>query len=112
MEQYVTVLRLEHLQSTPQGVVCHLLGIRTLGKFFAEKVKAGKPEDFRVADQSLAPPAHVGDKKTREHKDDRQDRKKKIRPRAAKIVPHRSHSRRGSSLNSRLRYLCLTTCFP
>jgi hypothetical protein len=30
-------------------MVRHLLWITTLGKFFVEKVEAGKPEDFRVA---------------------------------------------------------------
>jgi hypothetical protein len=71
-------------------VVGHLLGIMALGKFFAEKVEAGKPEDVRVAVQSLGPSAQIGDKYPRQHQRDRHSWKDKSEPRAVKIVPHRS----------------------
>jgi hypothetical protein len=55
----------------------------TLGKFFAEKVEAGKPEYFRVAAQLLIPPAQIGGYEAHQHKCNRQGRKKKCKPQAA-----------------------------
>jgi hypothetical protein len=43
-----------------------LLGITTVGKFFAEKVEAGKPKDFRAAVQPSAPAANMEDREPRE----------------------------------------------
>ena len=86
VQQNVTLLRVKHLQRATQRMVRHLLGIMTLGKFFAEKVEAGKPEDFRVAAQPLVPPAPVG-KQPRQHQRHRQGRKKKETPEPRKRFP-------------------------
>ena len=104
-------MRVEHLQSATQRLVNDLLGITALGKFFAEKVEAGKPKDFGVAAQPLVPSAEIGGKEPQHQRKD-QGRKKQGKPRATQIIPHRSNPRRGGVANPRLQVLSLTSCLP
>ncbi len=111
MHQEVTLLRVEHLQRATQRLVHHLLGITTLGKFFAEKVEAGKPEDFRVAAQPLIPSAPLGSKEPTSTSATASAGRKKSKPRAVKYSPSQS-PRRGGVKRPRLQDLCLTSYFP
>src|SRR5579862_6780977 len=100
LEQDETLIRAQHLDGPAHRVVRHLLRVAALGKFFAEKVEAGKPEDVRVAAQRLGPSTPNGEKKARQHQRHRQTWQEKSESRAAQQIAHRSQSRQGSLLSA------------